>query len=90
MGGAELCVLDSPRCDPGVEGGRYAQLMSSSPDLERKVRRHDNDLEAIYEILTDHREDLVQIKATLAEHGSILAEHGSKLDELLALLRGRE
>jgi hypothetical protein len=88
-----------------------------SPELKRKVRQHDNDLAAIYEIVAGHSDDLIEIKATLAEHGSMLAEHGAmlaehgaklaevdwkldhlsstvaeqgtKLDELLALLRGR-
>lgn len=74
----------------------------ATPELQRKVRQHDNDLEAIYEIVSGHSEDLIEIKATLTEHGSMLAEHGSmlaeigskvdeqgaKLDELLTLLRG--
>ncbi len=51
-----------------------------SPELKRKVRQHDNDLAAIYEIVAGHSDDLIEIKATLAEHGSKLAEHGSKLD----------
>lgn len=73
------------------------------PDIQRKVRQHDNELVAIYEILTDHGKDLREIKVTLAghsakleDHGRTLAEHGrklddfgAKLDEVLALLRGR-
>lgn len=66
------------------------------PDIQHKVRQHDNELEAIYEILTDHGQDLREIKATLADHGATLADHGrklddqgAKLDEVLALLRGR-
>jgi hypothetical protein len=46
-------------------------------------------------IVSGHSEDLIEIKATLAEHGAMLPDHGlkvdqqgAKLDELLALLRG--
>lgn len=52
-----------------------------SPELQRKVRQHDNELLAVYDILNGHSDDLTEIKATLAEHGSTLAEHGVKLDD---------
>ena len=67
-----------------------------SPELQREVRRHDNDLVAIYEIVSGHTEDLVQLKEDLTEVRVdltgvkvTLTEHGSKLDELLALLRDK-
>jgi chromosome segregation ATPase len=60
----------------------------ATPELQHKVRQHDNELEAIYEIVSGHGEDLIEIKAALAEIGSKVDEQGAKLDELLAVLRG--
>lgn len=57
-----------------------------SPELRREVRQHANDVVAIYEIVSEHTEDLAEIKATLAEHTATLVEHGATLTEVRSAL----
>jgi hypothetical protein len=81
-----------------LTGGRRAALvvpalssiaMSTPPDLTRKVRQLDNDVQSIYELLTG-------ISATQRRQGNRLEEiaiaqgdQGAKLNEILDLLRDR-
>lgn len=74
--------------------------MSLQPDLARKVRQLDNEVQSIYELLagiaatqlrqSSRLEELGvtqdQHTATLAEHTATLAEHGAKLDRIIRLL----
>jgi chromosome segregation ATPase len=75
----------------------------ASPETQRRMRQHDNDVAAIYEIVSGHSEDLGQLREDLTEVRedlsearedltgvkATLVEHGSKLDELLTLLRDK-
>ncbi|MGH3906581.1 MAG: hypothetical protein ACRDTE_20730 [Pseudonocardiaceae bacterium] len=89
-------VADAPRPIIVMVAMRHMVPGMGSPELQRKVRQHDNDLAAIYEILTEHGDDLTEIKLTLADHGAKLADHGaklaevgSKLDELSSTVNGQ-
>lgn len=62
--------------------------MSVPPEITRKVRQLDHDVQAIYEMLarieaTQQRQGnrLDELTETQAEHGAKLDEHGAKLDE---------
>jgi len=69
--------------------------------IQKKIRQLDNDVQAIYELLTGIQATqtrqgnrLEEISATqaehsavLAEHSAVLAEHGGKLDTVLEILR---
>lgn len=69
--------------------------MLTPAEIDHKVKQHDSDVEAIYEILTsvrntqdDHtrRLDVLDAKVDrltlkVDEHGAKLDEHGAKLDE---------
>jgi uncharacterized coiled-coil protein SlyX len=89
----------------------------SSPELSRRVGRQEEDLQAISDTvleikdvvdghtttLTQHGQDLAEIKTTLIQHGqdlaeikttqaqqgTALAEQGRQLGEILTLLRER-
>lgn len=77
--------------------------MTVTPELERKVRQLDNDVAAIYTMISElagtqrrHGNRLDEIaatqgahSATLAEHSATLAEHSTKLDAILEILRAR-
>ncbi len=54
-------------------------MTTPHPELGRRVERNTNDIEAIYEILTQHG-------AKLDEHTAKLDEHTAKLDEILRRL----
>lgn len=43
-------------------------MAMSNANLERRIERNTNDIEAIYDILTDHGEQLGAIQAKLVEH----------------------
>jgi hypothetical protein len=76
--------------------------MTTPPEIARKVRQLDNDVQAIYEMLagisaTQQRqgnrlEEIAASQADLATAQAGLtaaqAEHGTKLDAILELLRG--
>ena len=51
-------------------------------ELERKVSRLDNDVQAIYELLAT-------ISATQKRHGNHLDDFDKRFDEILTLLRAR-
>ncbi len=75
--------------------------MTNPPDLTRKVRQLDNDVQAIYEMLVGiqstqirqgNRLDEIDVKidshtATLDSHTAKLDEHTAMLGEILRLLR---
>lgn len=75
--------------------------MGVPPELERKVRQLDNDVQSIYVMLADisstqrrqgKRMDEIagtqaEQGATLAKHGAMLTDHGKKLDTIIELLR---
>lgn len=54
----------------------------ASPEIQRKVRQHDNDVAAIYEIVTGHSEDLAQLKEDLTEVKEDLTEVREDLAEV--------
>jgi predicted nucleic acid-binding Zn-ribbon protein len=72
-------------------------------DLTQRVSRNENDIESIYDLLSEIERKVDGHTATLAEHSTILnehstilnehsatlASHGGKLDEILELLRRR-
>lgn len=65
----------------------------STPDLSRKVRRLDHDVQEIYVMLADisatqkrHGNRLEELGATQAEHTATLAEHTATLAEHTAIL----
>lgn len=67
--------------------------MTSELDLERKIRRVENDVTSIYEMLTSigarqmrQGNRLAELAATQDEHTASLAEHGTKLDRIIELL----
>ena len=69
--------------------------MTTPPEIARKVRQLDHDVQAIYEMLagisaTQQRQGnrLEEIAAAQAELATTQAEHGTKLDAILELLRG--
>jgi hypothetical protein len=71
--------------------------MTGPAEIERKVRQLDNDVQAIYEMLstidaTQRRQGnrLNEIAATQADHGQKLDDQGQKLDAILDLLRGNQ
>ena len=43
-------------------------MATSNANLERRIERNTNDIEAIYDLLTDHGEQLTAIQSKLAEH----------------------
>ena len=66
----------------------------SSPELSRRVDRHEDDIRAISDTVMDIKETVdgladvqQQHTATLAEHGRELGEIKSSGAEILALLR---
>ena len=69
--------------------------MTTPPEIARKVRQLDIDVQAIYEMLagisaTQHRQGnrLEEIAAGQTDLATAQAEHGTKLDVILELLRG--
>ena len=74
--------------------------MTTPPEIARKVRQLDNDVQAIYEMIATveatqrrHGNRLEEITATQSEHGRILTEHSAvladhtaKLDRIVELL----
>jgi hypothetical protein len=75
--------------DDGVGGLGFGPMLPSmtTPDLGRKVRQLDNDVQAIYEMLagisaTQHRQGN-RLEEIVAEQ----ATHREKLEEILHLLR---
>lgn len=72
-------------------------------EIDHKIKQHDNEVEAIYEILTsvrntqaDHtrRLDVLdakadQLAARVEEQGAKLDDHSAKLDRILQLLGDR-
>lgn len=76
--------------------------MTTPPEIARKVRQLDNDVQAIYEMLagisaTQQRQgnrleeiatSQADIAASQADIAAGQAEHGTKLDAILELLRG--
>jgi hypothetical protein len=70
--------------------------VAQPPDLVRKVRQLDNDVQAIYEMLAGISANLLrqgnrieEIAHVQSEHGAMLTDHGSKLDRLLEILEKR-
>lgn len=68
----------------------------STPDLTRKVRQLDNDVQAVYEMLagisaTQQRQAnrLEELSAAQAEQGVALGEANTKLDLIIRLLEER-
>ncbi|MGH3631872.1 MAG: hypothetical protein ACRDRL_31085 [Sciscionella sp.] len=66
----------------------------SSPELSRRVDRHEDDIRAISDTVLDIKETVdgladvqQQHTATLAEHGRELGEIKASVAEILALLR---
>ncbi len=75
---------------------RYRLLVTTPPEIIRKVKQLDNDVGAIYEILirverTQQRHDnrLDEHTVKLDEHTAKLDEHTAKLDTIIELLRQR-
>lgn len=71
--------------------------MTGPAEIERKVWQLDNDVQAVYEMLstieaTQKRQGnrLNEIAATQTEHGEKLDAQGEKLDAILDLLRGNQ
>jgi chromosome segregation ATPase len=60
----------------------------SLPEIQRKVRQHDNDVAAIYEIVSGHSEDLAQLKEDLTEVRGDLTEVRGNLSEVREDLTG--
>jgi len=54
----------------------------ASPEIQRQVRQHTNDVAAIYEIVSGHSEDLAQLKADLTEVREDLSEVREDLSEV--------
>lgn len=74
---------------------RYRFPMTTSPDLSRKVQQLDNDIDAIYGMLTTiqvtqtrQHNRLNEIADVQAEHTAILTEHTATLTEHTATLTG--
>jgi 3-deoxy-D-manno-octulosonic-acid transferase len=68
----------------------------STPDLTRKVRQLDNDVQAVYEMLagisaTQQRQAnrLEELGAAQVEQGAVLGEANAKLDLIIRLLEER-
>ena len=60
----------------------------ASPEIQRQVRQHTNDVAAIYEIVSGHSEDLAQLKADLTEVREDLSEVREDLSEVREDLTG--
>lgn len=52
----------------------------ASPEIQRKVRQHDNDLEAIYGILREHSDALTEIRTKLSAHDARFDSHDARFD----------
>ncbi len=70
--------------------------MAQPPDLARKVRQLDNDVQAIYEMLAGISANLLrqgnrieEIAHVQSEQTATLESHGSKLDRILSILEKR-
>ena len=55
--------------------------MKAPADIPRKVRQLENDVESIYEMLSDIKETQQKHTAKLDEHTAKLDQHTAKLDE---------
>jgi hypothetical protein len=64
--------------------------MASPAEIERKVRHLDNDVQAIYAMLSTIEVTQKRLGNRLAEIATTQAEHGAKLDAILELLRGNQ
>lgn len=69
--------------------------MSAAPDIPRKIRQLENDIESIYELLARinltqvrHGNRFEELAATQAEHTATLAGHTATLAEHGATLAG--
>lgn len=76
-----MAVVTRPRSS-------YARGMTS-PEGGRKVAQLRNDVDDIYDILSDIHVTLDQHTAKLEEHTVTLADHGGKLDRILDILETR-
>jgi ABC-type transporter Mla subunit MlaD len=61
-------------------------MPAPNPDLERRVDRNANDIEAIYDILTDHGGQLTDLQDKAAAIQVKLGEHDAQLSEILRRL----
>jgi chromosome segregation ATPase len=60
--------------------------MTSLHDLEHRVNRNSNDIEALYDITKDTNLRVTEIQQTLGQHGEKLDSHSAKLDSHSAKL----
>jgi len=56
-------------------------MATSNANLERRIERNTNDIEAIYDMLTDHGVRLTEIEGRLASHSRDLATIRKKLGD---------
>ena len=61
--------------------------MSTPPDLTRKVRQIDNDVQSIYELLAGISATQLRQGNRLEELATAQAEQGAKLDIIIELLQ---
>jgi hypothetical protein len=61
-------------------------MAMSNANLERRIERNTNDIEAIYDILTDHGEQLGAIQAKLVEHDARFEAIDARFDGVDATL----